>query len=39
MAKKTETVTNSTFEVNEDFLAATEGGQDKAVRAFFRCES
>ena len=35
MAKKTKTTTNSTFEVNEDFLAATEGGQDKAVRAFF----
>jgi hypothetical protein len=26
---------NSTFEVNEDFLSSTEGGQDKAVRAFF----
>ena len=35
MAKKTKTVTNSTFEVNEDFLGDTEGGQDKAVRAFF----
>ena len=35
MAKKTETVANSTFEVTEDFLGATEGNQDKAVRAFF----
>jgi|TARA_R100000750_G_scaffold29074_1_gene18405 hypothetical protein len=25
---------NSTFEVSDDFLAATEGEQDKAVRAF-----
>jgi len=34
MAKKTETVANSTFEVTEDFLTASEGAQDKAVRAF-----